>query len=229
MIGPRTLWAALALVLVSIPGARAQTDQLLPEIDLNYRLSSVVRATFQAKRTREGGKPTSAEIGPGIEFYLKPLVRLRKVNEFDPDDAKSRPLVFALGYRYLPSPNAPPVNRMEPTLTIHFPVTRFLLTDKSRADLDWSQGNFSWRYRNRAQIEKRITIRRYHPAPYVSAEFFYQSKYEKWSETALYAGCLFPIGKRFEFDPYYEHQNNSGKRPNQQLNQLGLRLIVNLP
>jgi hypothetical protein len=25
-----------------------------------------------------------------------------------------------------------------------------------------------------------------------------------------------------EFDPYYEHQNNTGKSPNQQLNQLGV-------
>jgi hypothetical protein len=36
----------------------------------------------------------------------------------------------------------------------------------------------------------------------------------------------FPIGKHLEFKPYYEHQNNTGKSPNRQLNQLGL--ILNL-
>ena len=44
------------------------------------------------------------------------------------------------------------------------------------------------------------------------------------SDTAIYAGCLFPIGKHVEFNPYYEHQNNTGKSPNQQLDQLGLML-----
>jgi len=44
----------------------------------------------------------------------------------------------------------------------------------------------------------------------------------KWTTTALYAGCLFPVGKHFEFDSYYEHQNITNKRPNQQLNQFGL-------
>ena len=100
------------------------------------------------------------------------------------------------------------------------------MTDRNRADVDRKSGNFSWRYRNRVQIERRIAIGSYHPAPYASVEFFYQSQYAKWSDTAIYVGCLFPIGKHIEFDPYYEHQNNTGKRPNQQLNQLGLALGV---
>jgi hypothetical protein len=48
----------------------------------------------------------------------------------------------------------------------------------------------------------------------------------KWATTALYSGCLLPAGKHMQFDPYYEHQNITGKRPNQQLNQFGL--VLNL-
>jgi hypothetical protein len=76
------------------------------------------------------------------------------------------------------------------------------------------------------QIEKQLTIHSYHPAPYASVEPFYQSQYSKWSDTAIYAGCMFPTGKHVEFNPYYEHQNNTGKSPNQQLNQLGLILSL---
>jgi hypothetical protein len=229
LIYARNLWVALALSLTGLsPRAAAQIDEFLPEIDFNYKLTSNVRATFQAKTTREGGDQTMAEIGPSIEFYLKPLIRLKDITPSELDEAKSRPLVFAIGYRYLPSPGSPPENRMEPTLTFHFPAVRFLLTDKSRADLDWTKGKFSWRYRNRVQIEKRLTIRRYHPTPYASAEFFYESQYAKWSDTALYAGCLFPMRKRFQFDTYYAHQNNTGKHPNQTLNQVGLKLVVDL-
>ena len=207
--------------------AGAQIDEVLPEIDVHYKMARDVRITFEAKETREGGEPTQAELGPTISFYLKPLVKLKEVTAFDLNDAKSRPLELSIGYRYLPSPDAPSVDRMEPVATFHFPLkVGVLFTDRNRADLDWKTGKFQWRYRNRVQFEKRLTIRSYHPAPYVSAEFFYQSQYRKWSDTAIYAGCLLPLGKHLEFDPYYEHQNNTGKSPNQQLNQFGLVLSL---
>jgi hypothetical protein len=134
-------------------------------------------------------------------------------------------MVFSIGYRYVPTPGSPATNRLEPVVTFHFPLKiGFLLIDRNRADLDWKNGGFTWRYRNRLQIERRLTIRSYHPAPYASVEPYYESQYGKWSDTAITAGCLFPIGKRVEFAPYYEHQNNTGKKPNQQLEQLGLQL-----
>jgi Protein of unknown function (DUF2490) len=224
----RTLWIGLTL-LVPMLGqrARAQVDQFLPEVDAYYKVSSDVRVSFQAKETRESGDPTQAEIGPSIDFYLKPLLRLKNATLFDLDDSKSRPLVLSIGYRYLPSPNAPVENRLEPVATFNFPLKAgFLLSDRNRADLDWKSGKFSWRYRNRLQIEKRLTIHSYHPAPYASVEPFYESQYGKWSDTAIYAGCMFPLGKHVELDPYYEHQNSTGKSPNHQFNQLGLILSL---
>jgi Protein of unknown function (DUF2490) len=225
----RSLVAAL-LVVVSSTSAHAQTSstEFLPEIDTYLKLQSNIRFVFQAKDTREGGDSTEAEVGPSLDFYLKPLVKLRETSPSDPDDAKSRPLVLSIGYRYVPSPGKAPVDRMEPVAIFHLPTWgRLLISDRNRADLDWpTSGNFTWRYRNRLTIERRVTIHSYHPAPYVSAEVFYESQYNKWSTTALYAGCLFPIGKHVQFDPYYEHQNNTGKHPNQQLNQLGL--VLNL-
>jgi hypothetical protein len=222
------LMATALLLLVCLP-ARAQTSttEFLPEIDVNFKLNSNVRFLFQAKETREGGDPTQAEVGPSVEFYLKPLLKLKNVTLFDLDDAKSRPLVLAVGYRVVPSPGKPTINRMEPVLTFHVPITaRILITDRNRADLDWSPGKFVWRYRNRLTAERRFTIKDYHPGPYVSAEVFYESQYSKISSTNLYAGCLLPMNKHIEFDPYYEHENNTGKRPNQQVNAIGL--ILNL-
>jgi Protein of unknown function (DUF2490) len=221
-------WLMLALLLLlpaSSAFAQNSTTEFLPEIDANFKLNSYVRFVFQAKDTREGGDPTQAEIGPSIEFYLKPLLKLKNVTLFDLDDAKSRPLVLAVGYRVVPSPGKPTINRMEPVLTFHVPITaRILITDRNRADLDWSPGKFVWRYRNRLTAERRFTIKNYHPAPYVSAELFYESQYSKISSTNLYAGCLLPVNKHIEFDPYYEHENNTGKRPNQQVNAIGLIL-----
>ena len=225
-------WLMAALLLLfrcSTASAQSPVTEFFPEIDAYFKLNSNIRFVFQAKETREGGDPTQAEIGPSLEFYLKPLIKLKRVTVFDLDDAKSRPLVLAIGFRYVPTPGKPTVDRLEPVITSHFPlVAQILLSDRNRADLDWSGGKFTWRYRNRLSLERRIAIRSYHPAVYASAEVFYESKYGKWSTTALYVGCLFPVGKHVEIDPYYEHENNTGKSPNQQVNAAGLVLNLHL-
>ena len=155
------LMAIPLLLLVCLPApAQTSTTEFLPEIDANFELNPNVRLLFQAKETREGGDPTQAEIGPSIEFYLKPLLKLKNVAFFDLDDAKSRPLVLAVGYRYVPSPGNPTVKRFEPVLTTHLPMKGgLLITDRNRADLDWSDGKFVWRYRNRLTFERRFAIR----------------------------------------------------------------------
>jgi hypothetical protein len=221
----RYRWLILALLMFPNVVTRGQTFQFLPEVDTHFKVHPDIRVSFQAKETREGGAPTQAELGSSVEFYFKPLVRLRDLRVSDPDDAKERVLVLAVGYRYVPSPSSPPTNRLRLDLTSQIPMKgKILISDRNRADLDWENGQFTWRYRNRLQIEKRLTIHSYHPRPYVSAEPFYESQYQKWSTTAVYVGSLFSIGKHVQFDPYYEHQNNTGKSPNQQLNQFGLAL-----
>jgi len=176
-------------------------------------------------RTREGGEQNSAEIGPILDFHIKSLSALAEITKFDLDKSKSQMLLFSVGYRYLPYPNAPPTNRFEPYFVLNVPARgRLFISDRNRADLDWSNGKFSWHYRHRIYVERPWKIHGYHLSPYASAELWYTSQYEKWSTTTITVGCIFPFGKHVGFNPYYEHQNNTGKSPNQQLNQLGLML-----
>ncbi len=210
--------------------ARAQSTQFLPEIDVYYSINPLVRASFQAKQTREGGDPTQVEIGPSIDLYLKPWIKLQNSTIFELDEAKKRALVFSTGYRVLPSPSAPVTNRWELVATANFPLRGgILLSDRNRADLDWQSGKFDWRYRNRLSLEGSIKLRTYRPRIYARDEEFYESQYQKWSTTALYAGGTFPVRKRLDFGPYYCHQNNTGKSPNQQLNQVGLIVDLYVP
>jgi len=230
LIPLRTCCFALLLLMLLCRIGSAQSSQevqFLPEIDAYLKLSPNIRVSVQAKDTRDGGDPTQVEIGPSMEFYLKPLIKLQDVTLFDLDDAKKRPLVFAGGYRYLGSPTSPPTNRMELAVTSHLPIkAKLLFTDRNRTDLDWSSGNFTWRYRNMLSLQRTLSIHSYHPIPYASAEFYYESQYGKWSTTELYAGSIFPLGKHFELTPYYEHQNNTGKHHNQQVHGLGLTLNI---
>lgn len=220
------LWLVLAIVIAALPSlGGAQTGETLPEVDAYYDFNPNLRIQFQVKETREGGDPTTAEIGPSIQLYLKPLSKLFDITQFDLDKSKSQLVLFSVGYRILPTPGEAPTNRLEPYVILNLPSPgKLLLSDRNRADLDWQNGSFSWHYRNLINIERPVTIRSYHPSPYISAEAWYTSQYQKWSTTSLFAGCLFPLGKHVEFNPYYEHQNNTGKNPSQQLNQLGLML-----
>lgn len=215
----------LFCTVVAWLSVHAQSGEVLPELDVHYRVQQHLRLWLQVKGTREGGAPSQAEIGPSLDFYLKPWVKLNGAAAFDVDESKSRPLVLSIGYRYLGSSSTASENRLEAVATGNVPLKgELLLSDRNRFDFDWQVEQYSWRYRNRVSFARAIRIRGYHPRPYVSAEFFYDSKYSKWSDTALYAGCFFPVRRHIQFDVYYEHQNNTGKAPNQQLNQLGLAL-----
>jgi hypothetical protein len=223
----KKFWRWAPLVCFACLPARAQEVQFLPEIDAHLKLNSDFRVYLQAKDDREGGDPTQFSIGPSIQLYLKPLLKLKSVKTFDLDDSKSRALVLETGYRYITAPNAPPENRMQAVATVNFPLKAGLrISDRNRADLDWKNGTFTWRYRNKLTLERTFSIRSYHLIPYVAAEPYYESQYNKWSTTALYAGCLFPVGKHVEFNTYYEHENNTGKHPNRQQNSVGLALYL---
>ena len=229
---PRRTWllALLLLVLFCRTGSAddsSQEVQFLPEVDAYLKLNPNIRVSFQAKDTREGGDSTQAEIGPSMELYLKPLVRLKEITAFDLDDAKARPLVLTAGYRYLAAPGKPGTNRIPIAVTSRLPIkAKLLLTDRNRADLDWSDGSFTWRYRNMLSLERTVAISSYHLIPYASAEIYYESQYAKVSTTELYAGSLFPMGKHVQLKAYYEHQNNTGKHPNSQVHGLGLTLNI---
>jgi hypothetical protein len=225
-------WLAVVLLLLFCNAGRAQSSQqtqFLPEIDTYLKLNRDIRVSFQAKDTREGGDPTQGEIGPSMEFYLKPVVKLKEITVFDLDDAKARPLVLTAGYHYLSAPGKPGTNRIPIAVTSHLPLTaKLLLTDRNRADLDWSNGSFTWRYRNMLTLERTVAIGSYHLIPYASAEIYYESEYGKVSTTELYGGTRLPLGKHCQLTPYYEHQNNTGKHPNKQVHGIGLTLDIYL-
>ena len=81
---------ALLVSFVCI-AAYGQDTQFLPEVDGYLKMNSSIRAYVQAKDDREGGDPEQFTFGPSIEFYRKPLLKLKNITLFDLNDAKSRP------------------------------------------------------------------------------------------------------------------------------------------
>jgi hypothetical protein len=220
------LHAATVFAVSGLP-AYAQDTQFLPEVDVRLNLDSSVRAYFAAKEDRDAGEPQQVAIGPSVQFYLRPLIKLEHVRAFDLDESKSRFLIVETGYRYISTPGTASTDRMEAIATLNFPLSAgFAIADRNRADLDWKIGTFQWRYRNKLTIDRTVSILSRHFIPYVAAEPYYTSQYGKWSTTSFYGGSLFPVGKHMQFNAYYEYENDTGKHPNQQKNSVGL--VLNL-
>lgn len=116
----RRLWLMVTILVSALPFPAIAQNQLLPEINIYYKFNPDVRVYFQAKETREGGEPTTAEIGPSLDFHLRELSKLRDIAGLDLDKSNSYLLSFSIGYRYLPTPDEPPTNRLEPLSLFSF-------------------------------------------------------------------------------------------------------------
>jgi hypothetical protein len=213
------------LAILALP-VWAQT-QAWPELDTYVTLNSAVRISFYAAATRENRTGTSAEVGPNIDFFFKPLVKLQRATIFELDQSKGKLVMLRFGYRYMPSTDGPTEHRGMVEATVRYPLVRgVLFADRNRLDLRSIDGELAWRYRNRVSAERTVSIRSYHFTPYLRAEVYYDGNFEKWSRTAETAGCIFPFRQRYEVEPYYEHQNETGGSPNRQVNALGLVLSM---
>lgn len=220
------LWFSF-LITGSAALAQSNSFQAWPEIDTFFNLNSKVRLSFFAAKTRENREDTDAEIGPNIDVYVKPLRKADEFVLFELDQSKSRFLMLRSGYRYMPSTASPTEQRGIEEATARYPLSwSVLMSDRNRVDLRFIDGEFSWRYRNRLSAERDFAIKSYHFAPYLRAEAYYDSRYGKFSRTAETAGCPFPIRKHSEIELYYEHQNDTSKPPNRQVNAIGL--VLNL-
>lgn len=213
-------------LLLGGSAAQAQTEQYWPEIDTYIGINSHMRFSLFAAKTKEEKTTTDGEIGPNFDFYFQRLREIKSPTGMRLDQSKSRRMMFRIGYRYLPSTGST-TNRLFFEVTgRHYFKSGLLIADRNRGEVNFVEGESYWRYRNRISFERTLEIAGYEFTPYARAEFYYDSRYSKFSRTALDAGCVFPFWQRFEFEPYYEHQNDTAKSPNRQVDAFGIVLSM---
>lgn len=217
-----------ALHFASLPYAHAQntSSQFWPEIDAYWTFNPKVQLEMMTSRSTDGVGYSSAELGPTLKISLKPFFRKRLIT---PDQTLSKFLVFEIGYRYLTGVSQPDENRVQLALTPQFPLPwGMVLADRNQIDLRSIEYNgFSWRYRNRATIQRSFKVGRIAFSPYARGEVFYSSIPGAWNKTTYSFGAFIPLWKRFELQPYYEHDNNLNAMP-QYVNATGLTFSVYL-
>ncbi len=215
-----TLPATVLLFLFFAQPTFAQTKEFWPEVDVYVNLNPKMRLYFSAAGTTEQGQRTDSDLGVSFDYYAKPLKKLRR-SLGQQDEAKARLLLLRAGYHRIGTGE----KRIVLEAIARYPLQAgSVVSVRNRIELRFINGEFSSRYRLRPGIERSFAIWGYQISPYARAEFYHDSVPKKWSRTALTAGCVFPIRKRFEIEAYVELQNRTEVAPNSQLNALGLQL-----
>jgi hypothetical protein len=93
---------AVFLVLFLCRAATGQTKQYWPEMNFYKRLTRTAASTSLFNEPGENGESTEVEVGGDLDFYLKPLVRLRDSGR-QVDESRAQSILFRVGYHYLPS------------------------------------------------------------------------------------------------------------------------------
>lgn len=228
----RCSWYAFLVPLftfsaVSRSSAQDQS-QFWPEIDTYVKLSPRTRLfLLTALSSDQDTKTLQGEFGPNFDIYLTPFLRphLRSM-----DSAKSKFVIFRVGYRYMPTlqGTGSTENRIIAEMTSRFNLPwAILLSDRNRFDFRFIQGQpFSWRYRNRLTLERNFEIRGYTFTPYVRGELYWDSRYDKIAKNAFTIGSVFPLTKRTESELYYEDQRDSTSTPNTHTRGVGVVLSL---
>ena len=88
-----------------------------------------------------------------------------------------------------------------------------MVSDRSRVEFRWANGNYSTRYRNRLTAEHDIRAHSVRFAPYASIEAFYDGKHRWWNEFQYAFGVQVPHKRLLLLDTYYLRQDCSTCAP----------------
>jgi hypothetical protein len=205
--------------------AQSAAAEVWPEVKTYIHLSTGTRLyllTGFRDVDNQGAWSWSGDFGIHFDFALRPIFR-RELGARE-DVFEKRYLSFLAGYRYLTnlSEGGSVEHRWLVETTAKFPLkSRLVLSDRSRGEMRFLSTGFSPRYRNRLQVESDLHPDGFRFTPYVSAEAFFDTRFNTWNRMRYQFGARFPARGHFVLDTYYLRQNDTRSTPHH-VNALGL-------
>jgi len=201
------------------------TNEFWPEAQLFYELQPGLRLVISAKRERDIDFKNT-ETGAELEYSFhrrRPIIDSPWVDL----DATRRALVsIRIGYKYKLAFDEPrPVHENRPHAeftTRKVFIGNILVSNRALWEFRLISGSpYSWRYRNRLQVEKDLRLNRYSFTCYLAGEPFYNSGKSSWNQFRFSTGVVLPVGRRLAVEPYYLRQIINDSEP-RYTNALGL-------
>lgn len=226
MLAGRNIFGLLLLGgFASQAPAQNSGSEFWPEVKTFVNLNTGTRLfllTAFRDTDNRGTHFWNGDFGVHLDFALKPVFR-RELAARE-DVYEKRYLSFLAGYRYMTGlGNSGSVeHRWLIEMTARFPLPgKLVLVNRNRGELRFLSSGPSTRYRNRLQAEHDLSPGGFQFTPYVSAEAFYDTRYDTWNRVRYIAGVRFPARAHFILDTYFQRQNDSKSTP-RYLNALGV-------
>lgn len=186
-------------------GQETRSTEFWPEVDLYTRLSDHARLLVSSAVTSgRSADEQTMETGAFIDVFVprfKPVL-FRRLSEAD--ESRVKRITLRAGYLYV---FGDPEHRFQTDATLRWDLLgHILMSSRSRAEYRFLKGDFSWRYRNDLRLEHDIAVARRPLTAYVSAELFYDSRYDTLSRWRYRGGAALTLNKKWLIEAYYTRQ-----------------------
>jgi hypothetical protein len=212
----------LVLLLVTVVQpvhADDRQSEYVQELNALFRLSDRFRLFFAASVTQSltEGK-TDGELGAYLDVLsINPIFNKRLV---DADWARNRYVWGRVGFAFggihegLELRSGYSEKRYVAELYGRYPVSSsFWLMTRARIDLRELDSERSDRFRLRFGMEKEYTIFGRALVPYVTAEFLYDTRFDRFSRQIYQLGIDIQVTTRLYIEPYYAFQIDTEVSP----------------
>lgn len=210
----------VALCACIAPGATAAAGdpwELWPEGQLFVGLNPGTRLFLNAAYAKgKESDETSLDAAVYLDVSLLPIGPRRRQAVRDEDWQRNRYFWARVGYDRISKntgPEGSPAvaeNRGILSLWGKVPLPgQVWLENRARADLRWTGGDYSTRWRLRLEATREVFVLDHAVVPYLNVEWFYDTRYDGWARTLYQAGTEVTLNKHLRFELNLSQQTDS--------------------
>lgn len=205
--------AGALLAALAPPAAAQATTEFWPEVDAYVRLNPAARFFLLTAPVVTGDDRSLSEsqFGAHFEVGVAPIGRAKVRGLHDPD--KMKYLRIRVGYRQSYTNDEEGASLSERRIIAEATTRAFLpggvlAMFRNRGDFRWLEGDYSWRYRPRLWVERETALGPVTTIPYLSAEVFWDSRYDQWSRSRYSIGVAIPAARWLVPEAYLAYQSD---------------------
>lgn len=143
----------------------------------------------------------------GFTFHWHKFLTVQPLYQYSVSDSFAGPLT--------------PENRLALAITVGVPWRGWQVSDRNRGEKRFRPNEREWRYRNRVEFRRPVTVIRKQLSVFLWDEVYYSSKLRRWYRNRLALGAGRRLTEKVSVDIFYLHQNDGYSHPGD-LNGVGM-------
>jgi hypothetical protein len=205
-------WVRAAAVVALLLGGTARAAdpvEFWPELNLFETLGPTTRLYFVSAYAK--GKESellTLDLAGYLDVTLEPFLRTSLQDE---DWRRNKYLWARLGFDHIFNAEDGATSAAEERGIVALYTRAYLPAEavfegRARADLRWIGGDYSTRYRLRAELNREFKAGEHLVTPWFQAEAFYDTRYQGWARQLYQVGAEVGVTRRFRVEPSVARQ-----------------------